>query len=388
MRIVGYFTSWGVQWGYHPRRIPAEKLTHLNYAFAGISPSANRCLLGDAEADVTRRFLAHESVDGQPDGEAGLHGNFNQLRKLKQKHPHLKVLISIGGWTGSDRFSDIALTGSTRREFVTSCIDLFFEETPGVFDGIDLDWEFPVAGGLKTGRAADRRNFTLLLAEFRLQLDQLQRPPGSPPLLTIATSARPAEYANLELDAIHPYVDWINLMTYDFHILTEPVTNFNAPLYASPTDPDPDPVIRERFNLDAAVRGYLSAGVPAHKLVVGVPFYGRGWQGVAAANHGLYQIAPHPAAGTREPGTFDYYDLASNYLPVYERHWHPEACVPWLYNPPDGTFITYDDPVSIAQKVKYVQDNQLGGLMCWELSSDDPAGTLIQTLSAGITRNR
>ncbi len=388
MRIVGYFTSWGAQSGYTPKRVPAAKLTHLNYAFAAISPSSNRCVLGNPQADIKRRFQAQDSVDGQPDGELGQHGNFNQFRKLKQEHPHLKTLISIGGWTGSDRFSDIALTASSRQEFVSSCIELFFEQSAGVFDGIDLDWEFPVAGGLQTGREVDRRNFTLLLEEFRGQLDGLSRPPGIHPLLTIATSARPAEYANLELALIHSYLDWINLMTYDFHILAEPVTNFNAPLYAPSDDPEPDSVIREFYNLDAAVRGYLQAGVPPDKLVVGVPFYGRGWQGVPDINHGLYQAAPHPAAGTREPGTFDYADLVANYLPVYERFWHPEANVPWLYNPADGTFITYDDPISIARKVDYVEDNQLGGLMCWELSCDDSAGTLIHTLSAGLTRNR
>ena len=155
--VIGYYTAWGTDHkGYTPACIPAGKLTHINYAFATICPESFRCILGNPEADTQRVFTAKESVDGigdYPDKQAnGMHGNFNQLRKLKAKHPHLKVLISIGGWTGSDEFTDMALTKDSRREFVDSCIQVFFRNYPGLFDGVDIDWEFPVYGGLREGR--------------------------------------------------------------------------------------------------------------------------------------------------------------------------------------------------------------------------------------------
>ena len=379
LRIVGYFTSWGIEsQGYTPSKISAGKLTHLNYAFSAISPAGNRCALGDPYADVERIYTAQESVGGEPDEPGGLHGSFNQLLKLKRKYPYLKTLISIGGWTGSGRFSEIALTEASRREFAASCLELYFRQYPGVFDGIDIDWEFPVAGGLEAGRPEDQRNFTLLLAELRRQLEDQGRVDGQPYLLTIAASARPGEIANLELDRIPASLDWINLMAYDFHIIGERVTNFNAPLYPAPDDPSLDPVTRDYFNVDSAVKAYLEAGVPAEKLVLGVPFYGRGWQGVPDANHGLYQPASGPAPGTLGEGVLGYTDLVRDVLPDYRRYFHETAKVPWLYRPEDGVFISYDDPESIGLKADYAVEHGLGGLMFWELSND--GGVLLEIL--------
>lgn len=388
-RVVGYYTAWGAaSKGYTPACIPAEKLTHINYAFAAISPNSHRCILGDEQADIQRVFSAEESVDGKPDKPGpeadGLRGNFNQLRKLKEKHPHLKVLISIGGWTGSDEFTDLAQTSDARREFARSCIELYFRKYPGLFDGIDIDWEFPVSGGLREGRPQDRQNFTLLLEEFRRQVDQQGQADSKGYLLTAATSARPQEYANLDLEKVVEYLDWINLMAYDFHISSEVKTNFNAPLFPYPNDPSAGPDIWEHYNCDAAVKGYLKTGVPPDKLVLGVPFYGRGWQGVPAANQGLFQPVKGPAQGAGGAGMFDYAEIVKDHLPFSQRYWHPDAQVPWLYQPDRGVFISYDDTYSLRLKAEYVKEHSLGGVMFWELSGDDPRDSLIDALRDGL----
>ncbi len=300
VRLIGYFTSWGIAGrGYRVTYIPGEMLTHINYAFGVISPQEDKCVLGDPVADVQKFYGANESFDHKPDLKDALHGAFGQFLKLKVQYPHLKVLISIGGWNGSARFSDVALTAETRAKFVDSCISLYFRKYPGVFDGMDIDWEYPVSGGLQVGRPEDKRNFTLLLQEFRRQLDLQGLADGKNYLLTIAAPAGPANYANLELEQIHKYLNWINLMTYDFHGAWDSTTNFNSPLYKSSSDPSPDPVVREQFNVDAAVQAYLAAGVPPKKLTVGVPFYGRGWQGVPDVNHGLFQPATGAAMVSR-----------------------------------------------------------------------------------------
>ncbi len=379
MRIIGYFTSWGVErHGYSIARIPGDQLTHINYAFSLISPENGICILGDPQADINKIYSAGESVDGQPDDPNTFHGNFHQILKLKKKYPHLQVLASIGGWIGSSQFSDAALTEASRRKFARSCLELHFDQYPGVFDGIDIDWEFPVSGGLKPGRPEDKHNFTLLLSELRCQLDELGKSAGRHYSLTAALPAPARVHTNFELNQIHPYLDWINLMTYDFHGTWDTITNFNAPLYAVTSDPA-SKTDGQSLNVDAAVKAYLQAGIPADKLMVGMPFYGRGWAGVPDINHGLFQVSSGPAAGAHEPGMFNYEDIKRGYLPAYPRYWQEEAKVPWLYDPATGTMISYDDPESIAIKAEYIKELGLGGAMFWELSCD--GGELLEALA-------
>jgi chitinase len=383
-RVIGYFTSWGVaSRGYTVARIPVDKLTHINYAFSAVN-FFGKCALGDPNADTQRFYSARDSVDNAPDVKDGPHGTFNQLLKLKLRHPDLKVLISIGGWNGSGMFSDVALTEESRRTFAQSCVELYLVKHAGVFDGLDIDWEYPVSGGARDGRPEDKRNFTLLLAELRSQLDLQEGTDGREYLLTIAAPAGPRMLGNLELDQIAQYLDWITLMTYDFHGAWDDVTGLHSPLYAASGDPSRDPVVRERYNTDAAVQAYLQAGVSASQLVVGIPFYGRGWKGVLDENRGLFQPADGPARGTWEPGAFDYADLARNYLPTYGRHWHDEAKVPWLHSPDTGVMITYEDPESVGIKADYVRANALGGVMFWELSND--GGVLLDAIHDRLYR--
>jgi chitinase len=374
-RIVGYFTAWSVYGrNFHVADIPADRLTHVNYAFANVS-AQGECSLGDPYADIDK-FYAGDSW------EAGaLRGSFNQLARLKQAHPHLRTLISVGGWTWSGRFSDVALDPAARTRFAASCAA--FIDRYG-FDGVDIDWEYPVGGGLagNTSRPEDKHNYTLLLQELRAQLDALAARTGRAYLLTIAAPAGPGIMANLEIAALGAVLDWINVMSYDFHGSWSPLTNFNAPLYPSAADPSSDPDIRQRFNADAAIRGYLAAGAPRGKLVLGVPFYGRGWAGVPDVGHGLYQAHTGVPTGTWEAGVFDYADLARNYVPTYQRYVHPEAGVPWLYSPQAGVMISYDDPESLGRKVDYVVANGLGGAMFWELSGDSDDWALLGALGA------
>jgi chitinase len=383
-RLIGYFTSWGIAGrSYRVTNIPGDMLTHINYAFGVISPQEDKCVLGDPVADVQKFYGANESFDHKPDLKDALHGAFGQFLKLKEQYPHLKVLISIGGWNGSDRFSDVALTEESRQQFVASCVALYFQKYPGVFDGVDIDWEYPVSGGLKAGKPEDKHNFTLLLTEFRRQLDLQGLADGKHYLLTIAAPAGPAVYANLELEQIHKVLNWINIMTYDFHGSWDKSTNFNSPLFKSSTDPSIDAVVRDHFNVDAAVQAYLAAGIPPQKLVIGVPLYGRGWEGVQDVNHGLYQPATGAAPGRYEPGVFTYSEIKKNYLPTYQEFWQEEAQVPWIYDPAKGIMITYEDPQSVALKANYVNAQHLSGMMFWELSND--GGELVTAAHNALT---
>lgn len=230
-------------------------------------------------------------------------------------------------------------------------------------------------GGLVDGRPEDKRNFTLLLQKVRQKLDEAGKQDGKEYLLTIASGANPNYVKNTELDQVQAQLDWINIMTYDFHGGWENVSGNNAPLYFDPKDPSPGAT---SFYVDAAVEGHLKAGVPKNKLILGMPFYGRGWTGCDGTDHGLYQSCSGPSEGTWEAGVFDFSHLEKDYINKngYTRHWNDQAKVPYLYNPANKTFISYDDVESIGYKTDYIKSKELAGAMFWELSSDRN-GTLL-----------
>ena len=284
--IVGYFAQWTIyRRNYLPRDIEAsggaEAIDVINYAFAGIDESL-RCASLDTFADYGKRYDAGESVDGVADTVSQpLKGNFNQLKKLKAMHPHLRVMLSLGGWTESYRFSDAALPAN-REAFVASCIDTFISgeiepgvSVAGVFDGLDIDWEYPGScGNTCDFRPEDAENFPALLAEFRKQLDALEDEveagTGVRPeyLLTIAAPAGAAQYQPIDIGSIHAPLDWINIMAYDVHGGWESSgpANHHAPLHQSPCD------TADADWADKAVQAYLDGGVPGSKLLLGVPF--------------------------------------------------------------------------------------------------------------------
>ncbi|MCX5212917.1 glycoside hydrolase family 18 protein [Kitasatospora sp. NBC_00240] len=398
---VGYFTQWGIYSGFSAKKVQdsgqAGKLTVINYAFGNVSSDgtcfeANAAGVGDAWADYQRPVGAEESVDGVADtAEQPLKGNFNQLRKLKAKNPQLKSVISLGGWSWSKYFSDAALTDASRKKFVASCIDLYIKGNlpqlgsaeggagagAGAFDGIDIDWEYPGGGGDAGNivRPEDGRNYTLLMQEFRKQLDALSGRKGPHYLLTAAVASNEGRADQLELRKVAKSVDWLNLMTYDLHGSWDTLgpTNHNANLYADKADPATD---NKFYSVDRVVQHYLDNGLPADKAVLGVPFYGYGWTGVPAGTRGgLFQ----PATGLARGGTLPYNQIKD--LPGkvgYDR----QHGATWKY---DGTeFWSFDTPELLTRKAEYSRWNDLAGVMAWALDNDDAQGSLMKALDKGL----
>jgi chitinase len=350
-RLIGYFPAWGIHaQNFQVADIPAALLTHVIYAFSNVTPSAE-CVSTNAHDDEV---------------------NFPRLNVLKQQHPELLTLISIGGASHSTNFSKVAASASLRHQFAQSSVQ--FMKKNG-FDGIDIDWEFPSAD--------DSPNFTELLTALRSALTAQGAIDRRPYLLTVATSAGSSNYSHIQLDRIHPIIDWINLMSYDFTVADSKLTDFVAPL-----EPYDTSIISAHStrNVDAAVKAYLSKTVPNDKLVLGTRFVGTGWRGVPSTNDGLYQVPAGPAKGTWDSdghltGSFDYYDIETNYVGKFVRSWHPGAKVPWLYGSAEGVMISYEDPESLKLKADYIRAHSLGGAMVWELASDDSYHTLINTLA-------
>ncbi|MFZ4774472.1 MAG: glycosyl hydrolase family 18 protein [Terrimicrobiaceae bacterium] len=375
-KIVGYFPEWGVYGrNYHVTDIPASRLNVINYAFANVS-ATGEVVLYDTYAAIEKAYPG-DTWD-QP-----LRGNFNQLKKLKAANTHLITMISIGGWTLSGRFSDVALTTASRQKFATSAVA--FMKKYG-FDGIDIDWEYPVGGGLpeNTVRPQDKQNYTFLLQELRRQLNLAGTADAKKYYLTIAAPAGPSTIANLETAAISTTVDWINLMTYDMHGAWENVTDHHSALVsANASDP---------LNITSAVNAYLSTGVPATKLVLGVPFYGRSWKNVVPTNNGLHQAGSGTPQGSYDDtGMFDYWDIAARNAAqptVYKRFWDATAKVPYIHAPSlnNGIFITYEDRESLGYKIQLIKSKGMGGVMFWELSGDtrDVESSLLKTLCDGL----
>ncbi|PSK97468.1 chitinase [Murinocardiopsis flavida] len=396
-RSIGYFPQWAIyDRNYLPRDVhtsgQAASLTHLMYAFGELD-AGGRCVMtedatGDPWADYQRRFTAAESVDGRPDRyDQALAGNFNQLRKLKARYPHLRLCVSFGGWNASRYLSNAALTEESRAAFAASLVELYFDghlpilpgepqggpgTAAGLFDAVDFNWEWPATEGNphNVNRPEDRRNFTLLLAETRRRLDAFTERTGRAAQISASLPADPRRaIAGIEPEVFR-HLDFGIVQGYDFSGDWDLTTNHASQLYTPPADPSPD-----RLSVDAGVLCYLEMGVSPGKLVVGLPGFGRGWHGVPSADHGLYQHAKAVAAGVWEPGDEDYRTLARR---PGERFRDTEYGALWLY---DGDeFWSYDDPEQIRRKLAYVVDLGLGGLSLWSLDNDDAEASLVRAM--------
>ncbi|MEU8874131.1 glycoside hydrolase family 18 protein [Streptomyces javensis] len=365
-KVVGYFTEWGIyQRNYHVKNVEtsgsAAKLTHINYAFGNVT--GGKCAIGDSYADYDKAYDAASSVDGQADTwDAGaLRGNFNQLRKLKKLHPGLKVLWSFGGWTWSSGFTEAAKNPAA---FAQSCYDLV--EDPrwaDVFDGIDIDWEYPNACGLScdtSGKDAFKNLMSAVRAKF-----------GSSNLVTAAITADASSGGKIEAAdyaGAASYVDWYNPMTYDF---------FGAWAAQGPTAPHSplnsyNGIPQQGFNTDAAIQKLKGLGIPASKLLLGIGFYGRGWSGVTQDAPG--GTATGAAPGTYEAGIEDYKVLKGS-CPA------TGTVAGTAYAHCGNQWWSYDTPATIAGKMNYKQQQGLGGTFFWELSGDTSNGELIKSIS-------
>jgi len=330
-----------------PADIRAEKLTHVNYAFANVEGG--------------------RVVEGSP-GDAS---NLKVLTGLRRDHPHLKVLVSVGGWTWSRGFSDAALTAKSRRAFVASALDFVRRHD---LDGFDVDWEYPgLAGDGNPHRPEDGANFTALMAELRAALDREGARRGLHFLLTFAAGAFPDFLAHTEMAKVQASVDLVNLMTYDFREAdgAEPAGH-HANLYPHPADP-------RQQSADGAVRDFLAAGVPARKLVLGVPFYGRAWGGVSSPER-LYREGKPP--GQRIDTSYaSLAGLAGR--EGWVRDWDSGAQAAFLWNEGRRTFVSYEDEASLRLKSRYVREKGLAGVMFWEYFADR-TGALLDTLDAAL----
>ena len=347
--VAGYFTEWGTyERGYRVKDLEtsgaAARLTHLTYAFGRVT--GGRCAVGDAWAAHRKPVTAADSVDGT----AAAGGNFGQLRRLKARHPGLRLLWSFGGWSGSAGFTEAARDPAG---FAESCRALLSDPRwAGLFDGIDVDWEYPNACGLSCDSSGPGA-LTAMLGALRAALG-----PGA-----LITAAVPGDVAKLragDYAGAARHADWLGAMTYDYFGTGGSTTAPHSPLSAYPGIP------RATATTEASVTELLRLGVPASKLLIGVGFYGRGWSGVAGSAPG--------AAASAAPKLEDYRLLVDRCPPT-------GTVGGTAYARCGSQWWSYDTPETIAAKVAFARGRGLGGLFAWELSGDTADAALLTALS-------
>jgi chitinase len=330
-----------------PGQIDPFAMTRVNYAFAAIRDG--------------------RMVTSNP-GDAG---NLAQLAALRRQNSSLTVLISVGGWLGSGAFSDVALTGPSRRIFIDSVIA--FLKLYDV-DGLDLDWEYPgLSGAGNRFRREDKQNFTRLLEELRARFTQESKRTHKRFYLTIAAGAFDDYLSHTEMAQVQRSVDAVNLMSYDYYEAgDDKLTGNHAALLTDPKDPKKD-------SADATVKSFEAAGVPSAKIILGVPFYGRVWGQVPDVQHGLFQPGK-PIPSSNAPFSL----IRSKMLDHgFKRYWDAASQVPSLYNEDQQIFVSFEDPQSLALKCAYVLSHKLGGVMFWSYF-DDPSGELLGTIDQSL----
>ncbi|MEU0986707.1 glycosyl hydrolase family 18 protein [Streptomyces sp. NPDC005953] len=434
---IAYYDQWSVYGNaFFPKHLDtrgiASKLDIINYSFGNIHPTDHTCFMankaagddnnpnagdgaGDSFADYTKTFGAADSVDGVADRwDQPIAGAFNQFKELKAKYPHLKLNISLGGWTYSKYFHDAAKTDASRKKLVTSCINQYIKgdlpvsegfggpgTAAGIFDGIDIDWEYP---GTNTGHLGnnygpeDKANFTLLLAEFRKQLDAHGAANGGKKyLLTAAMPAGQDKIKHIETDKVGAYLDYANIMTYDMHgsWAGNGPTYHQSPLTSPASDPtDPIAPGTQKYSIKNTVDAWLdgnpaygiAGGFPANKLTLGYELYYRGWKGVpAGTKNGLGQTAtggsaPRPLS--QQAGIAQYKELAGIVDNPATTFWDAEAQSAYFYK--DGEFFTGLDKRTIQARADYGRSRGLGGSMLYSLLGLDVNTTLLNDIVAAV----
>ena len=342
VQIMAYYVP---HENYPPEDLPLEKLSHIIVSFAVIV-DGEMTFTNDRNPDFLQRLV--------------------HLRN--EKYPNLKVMVACGGW-GADGFSDAAVNDSSRHRFIQSTEALI--RTYDI-DGIDMDWEYPAipAAGTKA-RDEDKHNFTLLMKGLREMMDQRERRQT----LTFASAGWTRYYENIEIDQVMQYADYMNIMTYDQVGGNSIYTGHHTPLgFIDIMDLEGTPayeIYKSRDRTPGSVEHIVeyckNQGIDTKQMIIGAAFYGRAWKGVPPDKNGRYQLSKGIHIGWSA-----YRDILRDMEGKngFEQHWDETAKAPYLYHVADSIFVSYDSPESVALKTEYAIEQDLGGIMFWQLSND------------------
>lgn len=345
-RSVLYFCNWAIYGRKHfPKDVPADRVSHILYAFANVTPDTGEVVLSDKWAD-TDIVLEGDSWN---DPQTYLKGCFNQFFKIKQKNRHLKLMLSIGGWTYSSNVANGANTPEKRKKFATSSVALL--KDLGI-DGIDVDWEYPQ-------NDEEAANYVDLLRQIRLELDSYALRIGVPRgqfELSVAAPAGPQNYRQLKISEMDQFLDFWNIMCYDYAGAWSQTSQYQSNLYGG------------ELNTDTALNYYRTHGVSPHKLIMGMPIYGRAFANTDGIGHSFNGVGE----GSWEAGCWDYKALP---LPGSAESEDMQVVAASCYDSSKRLLVVYENEKTTAAKADYVRSKGLGGVMWWESSADHPIGS-------------
>jgi len=329
--VIGYVP--GFRGELDEKTIDANKLTHINYAFVDVK---------DSMAWLTN--LATDSI------------NFRKLNYLKKDNPDLKIIISIGGWSWSENFSDAVLNDNSRKKFATTSAEIVAKYD---LDGVDIDWEYPgMRGEDNVFRPEDKENFTLMFKAIREELDKLAQKTNKTYQVTTALPCFPRLFEVTDMAKAAEYLDYVNIMAYDYYTSGDSAGH-HSNLYPSESYDKED-------SGDKAYNLYTKAGVPAEKLVLGIPFYGRSWFMKSDDNYGINRLVDSVTRG----GGYTFIKDSIMIRPGFTRHWDDKAKMPFLWNADTKQLVAYDDEESVKYKCEYVKAKNMAGVMFWQYASD------------------
>lgn len=402
-RNVMYYGDWSI-WGgqnqFYPQYIPADKLTHLNFAFMDFNADGS---LNWTDIDASLNNTMGMSESEVPGGKANA-GILAGFKELKNQNPNLKIGVSMGGWSMCGEFTEMAANPTARKNFAKNVCEFIKYAN---MDFVDIDWEYPTIQrepdkcdnkrdeGTPNGCDADRENYILLLQDIRDALDAQGKELNKKYELSVALPA-PIEklQKGIDVEKMFKIIDFANIMTYDMRGAWDPISGHQTGLYTNSNDPYKG----KGLSVDESVQYLLQEGAPSQKLVVGAAYYTRGWEKVSKGDNpetpGLFgdaeqctkdangdvtgganpEIPIQDGEGGRMTGVWSYNALdklkSDSRYPGLKEYWDDEAKAPYLYSESNGGFFTYDNARSIEEKVKYVKEHNLGGMIAWMASQD------------------
>ncbi|XP_039499729.1 serine-rich adhesin for platelets isoform X5 [Drosophila santomea] len=358
-RVVCYYTNWSVYRPgtakFNPQNINPYLCTHLVYAFGGFTKD-----------NQMKPFDKYQDIE---------QGGYAKFTGLKTYNKQLKTMIAIGGWNeASSRFSPLVASNERRQQFIKNILKFLRQNH---FDGIDLDWEYPAHR--EGGKSRDRDNYAQFVQELRAEFEREAEKTGRTRLLLTMAVPAGIEYIDKGYDVpkLNKYLDWFNVLTYDFHSSHEPSVNHHAPLYSLEEDSEYN--YDAELNIDYSIKYYLKAGADRDKLVLGIPTYGRSYTLINEESTELGAPAEGPGEqgdATREKGYLAYYEICQTLKDDPE--WtvvQPNANVMGPYAYRRNQWVGYDDEAIVRKKAEYVVAQGLGGIMFWAIDNDDFRGT-------------
>lgn len=399
-KIVGYFPEWAykseAQAYFDVADLQWDSLTHIQYSFAMIDPQTNKIKFGDEHAAIKEDFsnheLTHKGKKVELDPTLPYKGHFNILQTMKKQYPDVDLLISVGGWAGSRGFYTMLDTDAGINTFADSCVD--FIRTYG-FDGVDIDFEYPSSTSQSGNpddfdlseprRAKLNERYNLLMKTLREKLDAASKTDGKDYLLTAAVTASSWVLGGVSSNEYAKNLDFLSVMSYDFHGGWNEFVENLANIYPDPADKETSAMLMPVLNMDWAYRYYRGV-LPSEKILMGIPYYTRGWENVQGGTNGLHGTSKTPASGkyniwgddlngdgVLEPAGANPLWHGLNLMdqdPNVKEYWDDVGKVPHLWNDKDKTFLSFENEKSIDERVKYIEDKNLGGALIWVMNGD------------------